>query len=130
LSRRPFGKELAQGDAFFQVALSESGQYFAASTTRYLYIFNRSSPVPLWRYDYGSWENTVRLGISADGQYIVAARWGGSVSLFHLTEVGIPTIPGFAGLPLIVALGVVVGLGVSFSQNYDKPFEYIQVKSK
>jgi len=61
-------------------AFSENGQYIAAASNKMLYLFHRSSPIPLWNYTTG--DDIYSVELSADGQYIVAGI-GSTTYLFN-----------------------------------------------
>ena len=61
-------------------AISENGQYIVAVSNNIVYLFHRSSPIPLWNYTTG--DEVYSVDLSADGQYIVAGI-GNTTYLFH-----------------------------------------------
>ncbi len=71
------------GNGINTVAISEDGEYIAAAAVYgNIYIFHKSSNVPLWTYATGS--IYVRsVAISADGSYIVAGTDDKMLFLFH-----------------------------------------------
>ena len=68
------------------LAFSSDGQYFAAGIGRgdpSVYLFEKNSSTPLWRYDIGSSVETIKsVGISSDGDYIVAGSYNGKLYFF------------------------------------------------
>jgi WD40 repeat protein len=79
----------------FSVAISSDGQYVAAGVGNgsgaegsvrngEVYIFNKTSPVPLWSHTTGDW--ILSIGISSNGQYIVAGGADKKVYLFNKTS--------------------------------------------
>ncbi len=70
----------------FSLAISSDGQYFAAGIGRddpSVYLFEKNSSTPLWRYDIGSSVSRVNsVGISSNGNYIVAGSLNGNLYLF------------------------------------------------
>ncbi|HEC38198.1 hypothetical protein LCGC14_1257290 [marine sediment metagenome] len=68
-----------------QVAISADGTYIAIGTGySYLYLFHKSSNVPMWGYQEMFLSNFVSsVSISADGEYITAGFVSGNVYAFH-----------------------------------------------
>jgi WD40 repeat protein len=69
------------------VSISEDGEYLAAITggnfdgrNAHLYFFRQDSPVPLWNFtsDYPFGD----VGMSANGDYIVASDWNNTIYFF------------------------------------------------
>ncbi len=79
----PTGKDWVEG-----VSISKDGNYIAAVTDFYIYLFSKESKEPLWEFcknceipDYHS-GTAAGVALSADGSYI-AADLGGSLYFFN-----------------------------------------------
>jgi len=65
-------------DMVHDVSLSDDGEYLAASTERFVYLFSKNSPVPLWNFCKQCTPPKISMGehtaavISADGKYVAA----------------------------------------------------------
>ena len=74
------------GGIVMSLAISSDGQYFAAGIGRddySVYLFEKNSSIPLWRYDAGFATGHVNsVGISSDGNYIVAGAYNGNLYFF------------------------------------------------
>ena len=77
------GKEIWTYDTLYDqvegVAISKDGNYIAAVTNQYIYLFSKESKEPLWSYCENcrvvpmASTNMAGIAISADGNYIAAA---------------------------------------------------------
>jgi WD40 repeat protein len=82
-------------DAIKSVRISKNGEYIAALSRNYwVYLFNKSSPEPLWRYRLDGYPTTIYdygLDMSSEGKYIVA---GGryNIYLFDRDKVNSPKL--------------------------------------
>ncbi|MFX1501319.1 MAG: WD40 repeat domain-containing protein [Promethearchaeota archaeon] len=74
------------GGIVMSLAISSDGQYFAAGVGRddySAYLFEKNSSTPLWRYGTGYAIGHVEsVGISSDGNYIVAGAYNGNLYVF------------------------------------------------
>lgn len=69
-------------DVVYDVSLSDDGEYVAAGTERYVYLFSKNSSTPLWKFCRQCSPPKISLGqntaaaVSGDGQYVVASLDG------------------------------------------------------
>ena len=111
------------------VAISYNGDYVVAlSHDTFIYLFNKSSSVPIWRYrlDGYPWpQYDYSLSISSDGKYIVA---GGRhrIYLFDRDVINPPVlvIPGYSLFFIFFIIGITLSI------NLITIFRYTKKKSK
>jgi WD40 repeat protein len=100
------------GEWVESVAMSDNGDHIVALGSNYwLYLFNKSSPNPIWRYrldGYPTASYDYSLDISTDGKYIVA----GGRHRFYLFDRDITKppkliIPGYDPFFMFLAIGII-----------------------
>jgi len=70
------------GDYVDSVSISSDGYYIAVGgSDNKVYLFNRSSSIPMWSYSTG--RDMGSVSISSDGSYIVAGGVDGMIYLFN-----------------------------------------------
>ena len=88
------------GGWVYSVSISSDGSYIAAGTDypdSRVYLFSKTSSVPLWSYQTGGWVYSV--SISSDGSYIAAGSDDSRVYLFFRTS-SVPIWSYQAGAPV------------------------------
>lgn len=61
------------------LAMSANGAYIVAGSNNTIYLFHKSSPIPLWNHSIAVTRQFLDVAISADSSYIVA---GGMMAVF------------------------------------------------
>ncbi|MHA1190919.1 MAG: WD40 repeat domain-containing protein [Promethearchaeota archaeon] len=91
------------------VALSDNGNYIAmGSHDDQVYLFEKSSPIPLWNYTAGDDINCV--AISSDGSHIVAGSNDYQVYLFYQEVPSTPDAIPFGNIFIIIAIISIISI--------------------
>jgi hypothetical protein len=75
--------EYPAGEGATHVALSQYGEVFAFAHQHYLSVFQASSSVPLWTFDFGSTAWAYNVAVTRDGSRIIAQSMVGEQGLIY-----------------------------------------------